>query len=168
MLKEREEQPVDREETLEFARSLMKEVWEPFDSSAVARFYHQDAVGHHRRPNETQELGYADVVNRIDWDKPTPMASSTIVTSLPKRADTPSGTLTGRTSRPKTRMGCRIGTPLLQGEDRRGDDLLLPPEGGKGGRVLAPGHRRLRLQGQALEPYAREDTKLPSISHKVA
>lgn len=49
----------------------MKEVWEPFDSSAVARFYHQDVVGHHRRPNETQELGYADVVNRIDWDKQT-------------------------------------------------------------------------------------------------
>lgn len=62
---------MDREETLEFARSLMKEVWEPFDSSAVARFYHQDVVGHHRRPNETQELGYADVVNRIDWDKQT-------------------------------------------------------------------------------------------------
>jgi hypothetical protein len=71
VLKEREEQPVDREETLEFARSLMKEVWEPFDSSAVARFYHQDVVGHHRRPDETQELGYADVVNRIDWDKQT-------------------------------------------------------------------------------------------------
>ena len=62
---------MDREETLEFTRSLMKEVWEPFDSSAVARFYHQDVVGHHRRPNETQELGYADVVNRIDWDKQT-------------------------------------------------------------------------------------------------
>jgi hypothetical protein len=44
------------------------------------------------------------------------MASSTIVTSLPKRADTPSGTLTGRTSRPKTRMGgCRTAIPLLQG-----------------------------------------------------
>jgi hypothetical protein len=24
-------------------------------------------VGHHRRPSETQELGYADVVNRLDW-----------------------------------------------------------------------------------------------------
>src|SRR5215210_1538812 len=62
---------MDREETLEFARTLMKEVWESFDSSAVARFYHRDVVGHHRRPNETQELGYADVVNRLDWDKQT-------------------------------------------------------------------------------------------------
>ena len=62
---------MDREETLEFARALMKEVWEPFDSSAVAKFYHRDMVGHHRRPNETQELVYADVVNRLDWDKQT-------------------------------------------------------------------------------------------------
>jgi hypothetical protein len=62
---------VDREETLDFARALMKEVWEPFDSSAVARFYHQDVASHHRRPNETQKLGYADVVNRLDWDKQT-------------------------------------------------------------------------------------------------
>jgi hypothetical protein len=28
-------------------------------------------VGHHRRPNETQELAYADVVNRLDWDDRT-------------------------------------------------------------------------------------------------
>lgn len=62
---------MDREETLEFARALMKEVWEPFDSSAVAKFYHQDVAGHHRRLEETQELGYADVVNRLDWDKQT-------------------------------------------------------------------------------------------------
>jgi len=68
---EREEQAVDREETLEFARTLMKEVWEAFDSSALARFYHRDMVGHHRRPNETQELGYADVVNRLNWDEQT-------------------------------------------------------------------------------------------------
>ena len=62
---------MEREQTLEFARALMKQVWEPFDSSAVARFYHRDVVGHHRRPNETQELAYADVVNRLDWDKQT-------------------------------------------------------------------------------------------------
>jgi hypothetical protein len=68
---EREEEPVEREETLEFARALMKEVWEPFDSSAVAKFYHRDVVGHHRRPNETQKLVYADVVNRLDWDERT-------------------------------------------------------------------------------------------------
>jgi hypothetical protein len=80
---------MDREETLEFARALMKEVWEPFDSSAVARFYHRDVAGHRRRPNETPELGYADVVNRLDWDKPTAMPTSIIGTSSPKRADTP-------------------------------------------------------------------------------
>jgi GNAT superfamily N-acetyltransferase len=61
---------VDRDQTLKFARALLMEVWESFDSSAVARFYHRDVVGHHRRPNETQELGYADVVNRLDWDGP--------------------------------------------------------------------------------------------------
>ena len=49
---------MDREQTLEFARALMKQVWEPFDSSAVGKFYHRDVVGHHRRPNETQELAY--------------------------------------------------------------------------------------------------------------
>ncbi len=62
---------MDRDQTLEFARALMKEVWESFDSSAVARFYHRDVVGHHRRPNKTQELGYADVVNRLEWDERT-------------------------------------------------------------------------------------------------
>jgi hypothetical protein len=32
---------VDRDQTLEFARALVKEVREAFDSSAVARFYHR-------------------------------------------------------------------------------------------------------------------------------
>jgi hypothetical protein len=62
---------LDRNETRAFAQTLMKEVWEPFDSSAVSRFYHRDVVGHHRRPNETQQLSYDDVVNRLAWDKET-------------------------------------------------------------------------------------------------
>jgi hypothetical protein len=55
---------VDCEQTLEFARALMKQVWEPFDSSAVGRFYHRDVVGYHRRPNEPQELAYVVSVVR--------------------------------------------------------------------------------------------------------
>jgi SnoaL-like polyketide cyclase len=62
---------MDPKETRAFAQRLMKEVWEPFSSSAVSRFYHQDVVGHHRRPSETQELSYGDVVNRLAWDKET-------------------------------------------------------------------------------------------------
>jgi hypothetical protein len=116
VLKEREEQPVDREETLEFARSLMKEVWEPFDSSAVARFYHQDVVGHHRRPNETQELGYADVVNRIDGNKQTNTNGVFDYRDIIAEEGRYAIRYSYRaTSRPKTRMGCRTGIPLLQG-----------------------------------------------------
>jgi hypothetical protein len=62
---------MDPKEAHAFAQRLMKEVWEPFDSSAVSRFYHRDVVGHHRRSHETQELGYDDVVNRLAWDKET-------------------------------------------------------------------------------------------------
>jgi hypothetical protein len=62
---------MDPKETRAFAQRLMKEVWEPFNSSAVSRFYHRDVVGHHRCPNETQELSYGDVVNRLAWDKET-------------------------------------------------------------------------------------------------
>jgi hypothetical protein len=62
---------MDPKETRAFAQRLMKEVWEPFSSSAVSRFYHQDVVGHHSRPSETQELSYGDVVNRLAWDKET-------------------------------------------------------------------------------------------------
>jgi SnoaL-like polyketide cyclase len=62
---------MDPKETRAFVQRLMKEVWEPFSSSAVSRFYHQDVVGHHRRPSETQELSYGDVVNRLAWDKET-------------------------------------------------------------------------------------------------
>jgi predicted ester cyclase len=50
----------------------MRQVWEPFDSSAMPRFYHRDVIGHHRRADgSTQELGYDDVAKRLDWDKQT-------------------------------------------------------------------------------------------------
>jgi predicted ester cyclase len=58
-------------ETRAFAQRLMMEVWEAFDASAVSRFYHRDAIGHHRRPNHTQELTCDDVINRLEWDKET-------------------------------------------------------------------------------------------------
>lgn len=51
-------------ETHEFAEQLMREVWEPFDYSAVERFYNRDVRGHHR----SQELVYDDVVNRLRSD----------------------------------------------------------------------------------------------------
>src|SRR5215211_811418 len=75
-------------------------------------------------------------IGLMGTNKPTPMASSTIVTSLPKRADTPSGTLTGRLRAPRRGWDAGPAYRCCRGEDRRGDDLLLPPEGGKGGRVL--------------------------------
>lgn len=60
------------EEVRDFARKLMEEVWEPFDSSAMPRFYHRDVVGHHRRGDGSeQELHYDDTANRLDWDKQT-------------------------------------------------------------------------------------------------
>ena len=60
------------EQTRTFAQELMKRVWEPFDSSAMPQFYHQDVVGHHRRADgSTQELYYEDIANRLDWDKQT-------------------------------------------------------------------------------------------------
>ena len=59
-----------KEETRAFAQKLMEEVWEPFDSSAPPRFYHRGVIGHHRRADgSTQELGYADIANRLDWDR---------------------------------------------------------------------------------------------------
>ena len=60
------------EETRAFAQKLMKEVWEPFDSSAMPSFYQRDVVGYHRRANgSTQELDYDDIANRLDWDTQT-------------------------------------------------------------------------------------------------
>jgi predicted ester cyclase len=48
-----------------FAKNLMEEVWEPFDSTKLADFYHPDVVGHHR----SQTIGYKDLENRIAWDR---------------------------------------------------------------------------------------------------
>jgi hypothetical protein len=55
---------VNTQETQEFAERLMKEVWEPFDYTAVERFYNRDVRGH----NRSQELVYDDVVNRLRSD----------------------------------------------------------------------------------------------------
>jgi predicted ester cyclase len=55
---------VNSQETQEFAERLMKEVWEPFDYTAVERFYDRDVRGH----NRAQELEYDDVVNRLRSD----------------------------------------------------------------------------------------------------
>lgn len=49
----------------DFADRLMDEVWRPFDHAAVPRFYHADAVGHHR----AQVLSVEDVVERLKWDR---------------------------------------------------------------------------------------------------
>jgi hypothetical protein len=41
-------------------------------SCCAGLFYHRDVVGHHRRADgSTQDLGYDDVANRLDWDKQT-------------------------------------------------------------------------------------------------
>jgi SnoaL-like polyketide cyclase len=59
-------------ETRAFAQQLMTEVWQPFDSQAVSRFFHRDVVGWHRRADSSwQQLGYDDLVNRLAWDKET-------------------------------------------------------------------------------------------------
>lgn len=51
-------------EVRDFARRLMTEVWEPFDHTALPRFYHPDTVGHHRQ----QTLSLDDISNRLQWD----------------------------------------------------------------------------------------------------
>ena len=51
----------------EFAHRLMREVWEPFDDSRLAEFYHRDVLGHHR----SQTLTYSDILNRLAWDRRT-------------------------------------------------------------------------------------------------
>jgi hypothetical protein len=57
---------MNAKETRSFAQQLLKEVWEPFDSQAVSRFFHRDAVGWHRRADSSwQELEYDDVVKRL-------------------------------------------------------------------------------------------------------
>ena len=55
---------MNSQETREFAERLMKEVWEPFDYTAVERLYNRDVRGH----NRSQELVYDDVVNRLRSD----------------------------------------------------------------------------------------------------
>jgi predicted ester cyclase len=55
---------VHSQETREFAERLMREVWEPFDHTAVERYYNRDVRGH----NRSQELVYDDVVNRLRSD----------------------------------------------------------------------------------------------------
>ena len=52
------------DETRAFALRLMQEVWEPFGHEAVERFYHPDAVGHHRG----QTISRRDIVQRLRWD----------------------------------------------------------------------------------------------------
>lgn len=52
------------EQTRDFALRLMREVWEPFDHTALPRFYHPDMVGHHRK----QTLTLDDVSARLQWD----------------------------------------------------------------------------------------------------
>lgn len=51
----------------DFAHRLMREVWEPFDDSRLDEFYHRDVVGHHRN----QIISYADIVNRLAWNRRT-------------------------------------------------------------------------------------------------
>ena len=63
---------MNAKETRSFAQQLLQEVWEPFDSEAVSRFFHRDVVGWHRRADSSwQELEYDDVVKRLTWDKET-------------------------------------------------------------------------------------------------
>ncbi len=43
----------------------MEEVWEPFDATKLAHYYHPDVVGHHR----SQTIHYSDLENRLAWDR---------------------------------------------------------------------------------------------------
>ncbi len=60
---------VDSKETQVFAERLMRQVWEPLDSTDVPQFYHRDVIGHHEGYHGSQELNYEDIVNRLDWDR---------------------------------------------------------------------------------------------------
>lgn len=57
---------MNSQETLEFAKRFMQEVWLPFDAEAVPRFYQRDVVGYNRK----QRLNYDDVVHRLVTDHP--------------------------------------------------------------------------------------------------
>ena len=56
---------MDPEETRQFALRLMKEVWEPFDFTKLAKFYRPDVVGHHH----SQTIRLADIENRLRRDR---------------------------------------------------------------------------------------------------
>jgi predicted ester cyclase len=60
---------VQSDETRDFANRLMQRVWMRLDSTEVPDFYHRDVIGHHDSPKGSDELGYADVVHRLDWDR---------------------------------------------------------------------------------------------------
>ena len=49
----------------------MDRIWRPLDSADVAEFYHRDVVGHHDSPRGSDQLGYDDVVHRLDFDRQT-------------------------------------------------------------------------------------------------
>ncbi len=49
----------------------MDEIWRRLDSTDVADFYHPDVVGHHDSPRGSDQLGYDDVVHRLDFDRET-------------------------------------------------------------------------------------------------
>lgn len=53
------------EEMRLFAKRLMREVWEPFDYTKLAEFYHADVVGHHR----SQTIHLADIELRLRRDR---------------------------------------------------------------------------------------------------
>lgn len=56
---------MNSQETRQFAERLMREVWEPYDHTAVERFYDRGVRGH----NRSQELDYDDVVERLRSDR---------------------------------------------------------------------------------------------------
>ena len=62
---------MDSKDTYAFAERLMRQVWEPLDSTNVPQFYHRDVAGHHDGYHGSQNLTYYDVVNCLDWDKQT-------------------------------------------------------------------------------------------------
>ncbi|CAN5405930.1 hypothetical protein BH09ACT8_BH09ACT8_46780 [soil metagenome] len=57
------------DQTRDFANRLMQRVWMRLDSSEVPDFYHPDVIGHHDGPKGSDQLGCADVVHRLDWDR---------------------------------------------------------------------------------------------------
>ncbi|MGF7160299.1 putative ester cyclase [Rhodoligotrophos appendicifer] len=71
------------EQTREFAERLMREVWIPYDHTAMDRFYHRDMIGHHRQ----QTLSFEDVGNRLQWDVPNFLESSYDIRDIVAEAD---------------------------------------------------------------------------------